>query len=53
MLKSLYFKVVLILLVFIVAVMAAVGAILMNGVTSYYADAFEKQMSTCFSDDWA
>ena len=40
MLKSLYFKIVLILLIFIMAVMCAVGAILMNGVTSFYAEEF-------------
>ncbi|MBQ7599300.1 MAG: HAMP domain-containing protein [Clostridia bacterium] len=51
MLKSLYFKVVLILLIFVVAVMCAVGAILMNGVTSYFAEGFEKQMQSGFSED--
>ena len=45
MLKSLYFKIVLILLIFIVAVMAAVGAILLNGVTSFYMDDFAAQLS--------
>jgi len=50
MLKSLYFKIVLIILIFIVAVMCAVGAILMNGVTSFYMDEFTDQMSECFDD---
>lgn len=50
MLKSLYFKIVLILLIFIMAVMCAVGAILMNGVTSFYAEEFFDQMTECFDD---
>jgi len=51
MLKSLYFKIVLILLIFIIAVMAAVGAILMNGVASFYMDDFTDQMAECFDGD--
>ena len=51
MLKSLYFKIVLILLIFIIAVMAAVGAILMSGVSSFYGDDFTDQMEECFSED--
>ena len=51
MLKSLYFKIVLILLIFIVAVMAAVGAILLNGVTTFYMDDFADQMTECFAAD--
>ena len=51
MLKSLYFKIVLILLIFIIAVMCAVGAILMNGVTSFYIRDFTGQMTECFADD--
>ncbi len=51
MLKSLYFKIVLILLIFIVAVMAAVGAILLNGVTSFFMDDFADQMTECFAAD--
>lgn len=51
MLKSLYFKIVLILLIFIIAVMCAVGAILMNGVTSFYINDFTGQMTECFSGD--
>lgn len=50
MLKSLYFKIVLILLIFIMAVMCAVGAILMNGVTSFYVDDFYGQMAECFEE---
>ncbi len=51
MFKSLYFKIVLILLIFIIAVMCAVGAILLNGVASYYLDDFSSQMSECFAED--
>jgi len=36
MFKSLYFKIVLILLIFIIAVMCAVSAILINGVSGYF-----------------
>ncbi len=50
MVKSLYFKIVLILLIFIVAVMCAVGAILMNGVTSFYVGEFTEQMDECFDE---
>lgn len=50
MLKSLYFKIVLILLIFIVAVMCAVGAILMNRVSSFYIDDFTEQMDECFDE---
>ena len=50
MLKSLYFKIVLILLIFIMAVMCAVGAILMNGVTSFYVEDFYGQMAECFEE---
>ena len=51
MLKSLYFKIVLILLIFIIAVMASVGAILMNGVTSFYNNDFTEQMEECFDEN--
>ncbi len=51
MYKSLYFKIVLILLIFIIAVMCAVGAILMNGVTSFYISEFTEQMQECFAGD--
>lgn len=51
MYKSLYFKIVLILLIFIISVMCAVGAILMNGITTYYVGDFTSQMSECFADD--
>ena len=38
MFKSLYFKIVLILLVFIVAVMSVVSIVLLNSVTSFYVN---------------
>lgn len=50
MFKSLYFKIVLILLIFIIAVMCSVGAILLSGVTSYYLEDFAAQMTECFDD---
>ncbi|MGN1408911.1 MAG: ATP-binding protein [Eubacteriales bacterium] len=51
MFKSLYFKIVLILLIFIIAVMCSVGAILLSGVTSYYLEDFAAQMTDCFDED--
>ncbi len=51
MVKSLYFKIVLILLIFIIAVMCAVCAILMNSVTSFYVNDFSEQMTECFDSD--
>ncbi len=51
MFKSLYFKIVLILLVFILAVMGAVSAILMNGVSTYFTKQFGGQMEACFGVD--
>lgn len=50
MFRSLYFKIVLILLIFIIAVMCSVGAILLSGVTSYYVENFAEQMTECFDD---
>ncbi len=51
MFKSLYFKIVAILLIFVVAVMCVVGAILMNGVSSFYVNDFYNQMEECFSEN--
>lgn len=48
--KSLYFKIVLILLIFIIAVMCAVAAILIDGVTSFYVSDFNSQMEECFDE---
>lgn len=51
MLKSLYFKIVLIMLIFIVAVMTIVGAVLINGVSSFYNGEFSSHMRECFSEN--
>ena len=51
MFKSLYFKIVLILLIFIVAVMCAVSAILINGVSGYFTGQFGDQMEECFGEN--
>ncbi|MBQ8578992.1 MAG: HAMP domain-containing protein [Clostridia bacterium] len=51
MYRSLYFKIILILIIFVTTVMTLVGAILMNGVSSYFADDFTSQMESAFSDD--
>ena len=51
MFRSLYFKIVLILLIFIIAVMSAVSAILINGVSTYYTQTFATQMEECFAAD--
>lgn len=50
MFKSLYFKIVLILLIFIMTVMCAVSAILINGVSTYYTHTFSSQMEECFAE---
>ena len=44
MYKSLYFKIVLILVVFTVAIMIVVGAVLLNSAYSFYNDEFTSQM---------
>ena len=44
MYKSLYFKIILIMVVFVIAVMCIVGTILLNGITNYYSDEFYLQM---------
>ena len=49
MFKSLYFKIVLILLVFILAIMCVVSTVLLNGVSTYYTNAFMQQMDEQFS----
>ncbi len=50
MFKSLYFKIVMILLIFIIAVMCAVSAILINGVSTYFTGQFGDQMEACFGE---
>ena len=44
MYKSLYFKIVLIMVVFVIAVMCVVGTILLNGTSNYYSNDFYTQM---------
>ena len=51
MFKSLYFKIVLILLVFIMAVMCVVSIVLLNSVTSFYVNQFMDQMGECFAEN--
>ena len=51
MFKSLYFKIVLILLVFIMAVMCVVSIVLLNSVTSFYVNQFMDQMDECFAEN--
>ncbi len=51
MYRSLYFKIILILIIFVTTVMTLVGAILMNGVATYFADDFNQQMAAAFSDN--
>ncbi len=50
MYRSLYFKIILILIIFVTTVMTLVGAILMNGVANYFADDFNAQMDGCLSE---
>ena len=50
MFKSLYFKIVLILLVFILAVMCVVSIILLNSVSSFYVEQFMSQMEENFTE---
>lgn len=49
MYRSLYFKIILILIVFITTVMVVVGTILLTGVSGYFSDDFVRQMENCFS----
>ena len=53
MLKSLYFKIVLVLLVFIVAGMSVVSIVLLNSVTTFYINQFMDQMEECFAESTA
>ena len=50
MYRSLYFKIILILIIFIATVMAVVGTILLNGVSSYFANDFRTQMEESFDE---
>lgn len=48
--KSLYTKLVLIMLLLIISLMAVVGAFLMNEIRAFYLDDFYEQMKTVFED---
>ena len=48
--KSLYTKLVLIILLLIISLMAVVGAFLMNEIRSFYLDDFYSKMKTVFED---
>ena len=50
MYRSLYFKIILILIIFIATVMAVVGTILLNGVSVYFANEFRSQMEESFAE---
>lgn len=47
--RSLYFKIILILSVFIITVMCIVGIILLTSITGYYSEAFESEMTAGLS----
>lgn len=49
--RSLYFKIILILIIFIATIMAIVGTILLNGVSTYFANDFRQQMEEAFDPD--
>ena len=49
--RSLHMKLVLIMVLLIVALMAVVGAFLMNSVTGYYINDFYSQMATAFGEE--
>ncbi len=49
MFRSLYFKIVLILLVFILAVMGVISVVLLSGVSSFYTEQFTERMEESFS----
>ncbi len=51
MYKSLYFKIVLILVIFTVAIMIVVGAVLLNSAYSFYNNEFTGQMDTLLGKD--
>lgn len=51
MYRSLYFKIVLIFVMFMITVMAVVGTVLINSVFNFYTDEFVKQMERYFGGD--
>ena len=51
MYRSLYFKIILILVIFIIIVMSVVGTVLLNSISSYYTEEFMMQMDKNFAPD--
>ena len=51
MYNSLYFKIILILVVFMITVMCVIGTILINSVNSFYMDEFTSQMENSLAED--
>ncbi len=51
MYKSLYFKIILILVIFIIIVMSVVGTVLLNSISSFYVEEFMEQMDKNFAPD--
>ncbi len=51
MYRSLYFKIILIFVMFMITVMAVVGTVLINSVFNFYTDEFVKQMERYFDGD--
>ncbi len=49
MYNSLYFKIILILVIFMITVMCVIGTILINSVNSFYMDDFTNLMNTSFN----
>ncbi len=49
--KSLYSKIVLILVVFIITVMCVVGVVILNNTYNYYSGDFSSTMKENFSED--
>ena len=50
MYNSLYFKIILILVIFMVTVMCVIGTVLINNVNSFYMDEFTEQMERSFAE---
>ena len=51
MYRSLYFKIILIFVVFMITVMAVVGTVLLNSVFKFYMDDFSKQIGEYLGGD--
>ncbi len=51
MYNSLYFKIILILVIFMVTVMCVIGTVLINNVNSFYMDEFTGQMERSFAKE--